>query len=241
MAIIIDGYNLLNVCGVFPQAGGPHTLERARYALLNFLAEALPAEEVPLTIVVFDAANAPPGLDRVRKYRGITVRFAAEFAEADDLIEILIRKDHSPKKLTVVSSDHRLQRAAKRRKAKAIDSEVWYERMLHNQPVETPQEPGKPPAPLPPEEVENWLEAFGNVDAAEAIDFSSGPLGRAFKNRNPASADDQPSKKQPPDDAADGTEPHASEEDERNFNRRAEELFEGFPPGYGEDLLDEDI
>jgi hypothetical protein len=42
-------------------------------------------------------------------------------------MEEMIAADHAPRKLTVVSSDHRVQRAAKRRRAIAVDSDVWYE------------------------------------------------------------------------------------------------------------------
>ncbi len=231
MAIIIDGYNLLNVCGVFPSGGGPSTLERARYALLNFLVNVVPEEEITRTTVVFDAANAPPGLERVRSYRGITVRFAAEFSEADDLIEILIRQDSSPKQLTVVSSDHRLQRAARRRKATPVDSEIWYERMLRGQPTQAPLEPGKPPAPLTAEEVEKWLETFGNFDPSDAFDKSD-------QSRFSASDSAPPDENQ---DAEDQPENEIVEDERDAFNRRAEELFEGFPPGYGEDITPDDV
>ncbi len=75
---------------------------------------------------MFDAADAPPGLPRTLEHRGLTVRFAAKSGSADELIEELIRADSAPRRLMVVSSDHRLQRAARRRKATAIDSDVWY-------------------------------------------------------------------------------------------------------------------
>ena len=40
MALLIDGYNLLNATGIFGQAGRGTELHRARLALLNFLATA---------------------------------------------------------------------------------------------------------------------------------------------------------------------------------------------------------
>ncbi len=85
--------------------------------MLNFLAESLSAEEIPRTIVVFDAHDAPPGLPGTMDHRGLTVRFAVGYEDADSLIEELIRSDSTPRKLVVVSSDHRLQRAARRRRA----------------------------------------------------------------------------------------------------------------------------
>ena len=61
MPTIIDGYNLLHVVGLLSDTIGPGGLERSRLALLNFLAETLDPDEVPQTIVVFDAHNAPWG------------------------------------------------------------------------------------------------------------------------------------------------------------------------------------
>src|SRR5579862_2866460 len=122
MPILIDGYNLLNVAGVPVPARGKASLEKARLALLNFLAESLDPQEVPRTVVVFDAHDPPWGVPREMRHKGLLVRFAAREADADSLIEDLIRADHSPRSLTVVSSDHRIQRAARRRRARAVDS-----------------------------------------------------------------------------------------------------------------------
>ena len=131
MPLLIDGYNLLHVsrhCRA--GAWGRAACKRSRLALLNFLAESLDPAELPHTTVVFDAHDAPRGLPRVVEHRGITVRFAAQYETADDLIEELIRADSAPRRLVVVSSDHRIQRAARRRRAKAVDSDVWYAELV---------------------------------------------------------------------------------------------------------------
>ena len=117
MLYIIDGYNLLNVADVPVPVRGPANLEKARLALLNFLAESLAADEVPRTVVVFDAHDPPSGVPREMRHKGLLVRFAPRDEEADALIEDLIKEESSPHRLTVVSSDHRIQRAAKRRRA----------------------------------------------------------------------------------------------------------------------------
>lgn len=195
MPLIIDGYNLLNAVGIIGRGIGPGGLERARLALLNFLAESLEPEEIPKTTVVFDSREAPWGLPRTVSHRGISVQFASKypdageretgaepitvgnrkkgggeapvpvFPDADALIEYLILKESSPRKLTVVSSDHRLQRAAKRRRARAIDSDVWYAEMLRarreRQESSKDKKPDRPPVPLLAEEVEYWLDQFG--------------------------------------------------------------------------------
>src|ERR1700704_1413576 len=61
MALLIDGYNLLNVTGIFAQAGPGTELHRTRLALLNFLSAVIDKRERSSTTIVFDAAGAPPG------------------------------------------------------------------------------------------------------------------------------------------------------------------------------------
>lgn len=172
MSLLIDGYNLLHATGIFGHGSGRGSLQRSRQALLNFLVSALAEADLAKTTVVFDAQQAPPGLQRVVQYRGITVYFAAKDEEADDLIEELIQADSAPRRLTVVSSDHRLQRAARRRRAKAVDSDVWYKRLCRrrsqHQDVEGHSGDGKPEMPMPCEEVNRWLREFGEIDASEA-------------------------------------------------------------------------
>src|SRR5262245_47328930 len=110
MPLLIDGYNLLNAAGIAARGRGPGNLERARQALLNTLVESLPPEEVSRTTVVFDASESPWGVAKQATHRGITVHFAARDDDADTVIERLIIADSAPKRLTVVSSDHRIQR-----------------------------------------------------------------------------------------------------------------------------------
>ena len=167
MSILIDGYNLLHASGIFARGIGPGTLERSRGALLNFLAESLEPDEVAHTIVVFDAAAAPPGLPRTTSHKGLSVRFAARDESADDLIEELIQADHAPRRLTVVSSDHRLHRAALRRKATPIDSDRWFADLMRRRATSTEgasAATAKPAAPASEEEVNAWLRRFGLLD-----------------------------------------------------------------------------
>jgi predicted RNA-binding protein with PIN domain len=130
MNLIIDGYNLLHASGVFP-AAGPPTLERARRALLDHLVELLGPKQVARSTIVFDAVQAPPGLPRALMHNGLAVRFARRGGTADELIEELIAEETNPRNLLVVSSDHRVQRAARQRGAKFADSEAWHAEASH--------------------------------------------------------------------------------------------------------------
>jgi uncharacterized protein len=164
MLYLIDGYNLLNVADVPVPIRGPANLEKARTALLNFLAASLDPEEVPETVVVFDAHDAPPGLPREMRHKGLLVRFAARDEDADTLIEELIREDNSPRRLTVVSSDHRIQRAARRRRARAVDSDVWHAEVLRarrDRQQASAEGKERPDGALLEEDISYWLREFG--------------------------------------------------------------------------------
>jgi predicted RNA-binding protein with PIN domain len=129
MTLLIDGYNLLHASGVFPAESATPTLENARLALLDFLADSLAVKQVERTTVVFDALSAPPGLPREMTHRGLAVRFARRGGSADELLEELIAAEPDPRNLLVVSSDHRVQRAARQRGASFADSESWHRQL----------------------------------------------------------------------------------------------------------------
>lgn len=60
MALLIDGYNLLNVTGIFGDDGPGTALHRTRLAFLNFLAASFTKRERASTTIVFDAAVCCP-------------------------------------------------------------------------------------------------------------------------------------------------------------------------------------
>jgi predicted RNA-binding protein with PIN domain len=140
MSLLIDGYNLLHASDVFPPASAPPTLEQSRRALLDFLVDHLPAKQLPRTIVTFDAVGAPPGLPREMTHRGLAVQFAPRGRTADELLEELIAAEPDPRNLLVISSDHRVQRAARQRGAKYIGSETWMGELYdHSRGVNEPE------------------------------------------------------------------------------------------------------
>jgi uncharacterized protein len=197
MPLLIDGYNLLHVSGVFGRGTALTELHRSREALLAFLAAALEPKERSHATIVFDAAGAPPGLPQRFSYEGIDVQFARDPGNADELLERLIAAHAAPRTLVVVSGDHRVQRAARRRRAKAIDSDRWWAELCaaRNRPGQ-PAAPSQKPTSIAPGEIDYWVKEFA-ADSPADIDVS------------------------PP------TAPTS-------------ELDNPFPPGYGEDLLDEE-
>lgn len=166
MALLIDGYNLLHVTGLVGRRGG---LQGSREALLRFLASAGVATDKGGATIVFDATDAPPGLPRQTSFEGITVLYASGYPDADTLLEELIEADFTPRSLLVVSSDHRVQRAARRRRANFVDSDVWFaEAVRRRSTVQfTPDAVAKPSGPLSPREVAYWVEEFAPEEGGE--------------------------------------------------------------------------
>jgi len=165
MGILIDGYNLLHASGIMGRGVGPGGLQRSRRALLNFLASTLQPEEARRTVVVFDAHDAPAGLPRSMTHDGLTIRFAVGYETADALIEELILADSAPRRLTVVSADHEIRRAARRRRARSVASDCWFAELLERRRERPPGArplPAKPGAPLSVEEVEYWVRRFSD-------------------------------------------------------------------------------
>lgn len=159
---IIDGYNLLYAAGYGQADYAPGELLRARTKLLRKLLDVLSPAEVQRTTVVFDAREPPPGRpDRVN-VGGITVVFAREGGVADDLIVEMVRSHSAPKQVTVVSSDHRIQRGIRGRRGEAIDSDAFLDHLAGRARATKPA--SAPPATPPPEtELEHWLTVFGRV------------------------------------------------------------------------------
>lgn len=177
--VIIDGYNLLFAKGIDGVDNPTGTLEDARDALIDWILETLPVATVNRTILTFDAKTPPPNRPRQFTHSGLTVHFAADFEEADDLIGAYIQAHTSPMQLTVVSSDHRVQRMARRRDANAVDSDDWFRKMTRNAYAQSRSDrtdTSKPDGPLHPYDVQRWISVFGLESEADLL-FSDEELG----------------------------------------------------------------
>jgi predicted RNA-binding protein with PIN domain len=259
MPLLIDGYNLLHGSGVFGERGRT-PLEASRNALLEFIVAAVEPRELAGSAIVFDAQSAPPGLPRGYSYQGLAVHFAPRDRDADDVLEELIAAATVPRRLTVVSSDHRVQRAAKRRKATAIDSDRWYAetvaawRLRRKQPAPQPPEGGTPADMTPTSaEVQRWLREFGlTEDDVAELEAELEP--RRDESLEPPLAPQPPAPHKPPRKKAAAkaeparrakkAAPRARKKPAPRRKLSAEEvrrldLRNPFPPGYGHDLLEE--
>jgi uncharacterized protein len=171
MRTLIDGYNLMFAAGVMGRKFGPEGFRKVRHRFLNDLSATLDPVEAHLTTIVFDANDAPDHLPASVRHKGITVLYAVDHDSADEQIEALIAHHSSPKTLTVVSSDHRIQRAAIRRKAKVVSADEFLTRMdsLKDRQRPSPSPPEEPSRQEVPSarEAAYWLEEFREVVESE--------------------------------------------------------------------------
>ncbi|MBM4012979.1 MAG: hypothetical protein FJ286_16710 [Planctomycetes bacterium] len=158
MKILVDGYNLLHASGIFGAVRGEGGFEASRRALLDEIARLLGAAAGGVT-VVFDAADAPVGLPDRSSHQGIEVRFARRYDSADALIEELIEDHDAPAALVVVSADHRVMAAARRRRARPIPSGEWLTELRAAARAAASVD-AKPPEPGP-EGADYWRRYFG--------------------------------------------------------------------------------
>ncbi len=176
--LILDGYNVMHAAGLGNFRSQQGALQNARSALLGLIADSLTDRERTRTHVVFDAMNAPTGVARTYQVHALKVEFAAPGHDADTVIEDLIRDHNSPRQVRIVSSDHRIQKAAKRRRCRFVDSEVWLNE-LHKRrerrnsrskgPL-TAEEAVKFGGKLSADELSRWVSEFSSVTGESSHD-----------------------------------------------------------------------
>jgi len=214
MDTIIDGYNLIFQCGLQSKAATGDMLERSRNRLLDEIARFAGVEVAKRTTIVFDAAQRPLSA-KTNRYRlkNVLVLYADEFEDADTFIEHLISQHATPKKLTVVSSDHRLHKAALRRKSIPVDSDVWYDSLLAGKLADRTATV-KIPRSAELKDID-WHQELG-IDRVDV-----GAIEAELESEGLVESDDEP----------------------QEGESKKDELLRGiespFPEGYGEDLLED--
>jgi predicted RNA-binding protein with PIN domain len=186
--LLIDGYNLLHAAGMARRSYGPGDLQRCRERLLRHLVSHLTAAEIGRALVVFDAREPPPDRPANQIYRGLRILFANPGGDADVVIQESLAEHRAPRQLTLISSDHVLQQAARRQQAKYLDSEAFLaeleRRRERDRRKSAPESDEKPADHLTPAEAEHWLRAFGDLS-----DFTADASSRDQPDDIP-SADD---------------------------------------------------
>ena len=187
MRTLIDGYNVMFAGGLMGQRFGPDGFRKVRNRFLNDVAAAFTPVECHLTTIVFDASQPLPDRPDSIRHKGMTILYAVDAESADECIETLVAAHSSPKTLTVVSSDHRIQRAATRRRAKVMSADDYWMLMdqrkarkplrVFSTDLESETlEPERPDAPSPLESA-YWMAEFRDlVDSDEVRDVSRGDV-----------------------------------------------------------------
>ena len=111
--------------------------------------------------IIFDGAG-PRDTSLYDNIENMEVSFAGIGNDADSVIEEKISVSTSPKRLMIISSDRRLRKAARTRKAASIKSEDFWinvtKQLSKKKPVKEPKEKR---SGLSESETEQWLDIFG--------------------------------------------------------------------------------
>ncbi len=242
MDYIIDGYNLIFQCGLQKRSASDDMLRKARQRMIHEILAGVSKTVAKRITIVFDAAK-PPLLAKGNSETigGMKIFYADQYDDADSMIEHLIAKHSVPRKLTVVSSDHRLHRAALRRKAISIDSDLWFDQLeafkLDGNPSQRERRGNQEQrgttghvseasssASKPSEELKSidWQAEFA-TDDVDIAKIKAQLETEGAQISEPVEVDSRIER------VEEGCEPEPE----------TDVPFNPFPPGYGEDLLDD--
>jgi predicted RNA-binding protein with PIN domain len=153
---IIDGYNLL--WSVHKVAVHPEEMSEAGLCRLIGRYLWIIADEGQ---IVFDGIG-PPDKTAFSTTSGVEVIFTGNGTDADSFIEAKINSDTAPKRLTIVSSDRRIRKAAGLRKAVSVKSEqFWRDVVSALSKKDKVQEPAEKRQGLDQAQTGQWLKYFG--------------------------------------------------------------------------------
>lgn len=125
MHIVVDGYNLIRQSPHL-SALDRRDLQAGREALVDALAAYKKTKPLPIT-VIFDGRDAPPGMPRRERLKGIDLRYSQPGESADTVIKRMAAGQRE--KLMVVSSDNEVAAYAAAKGAAVISSAEFEERM----------------------------------------------------------------------------------------------------------------
>ncbi|NLE28839.1 MAG: hypothetical protein GX629_04115 [Phycisphaerae bacterium] len=158
MPLLIDGYNLYHFArSVYVDDG----VDLALSAFVSIVDEWTRRSRMKVTLI-FDG-SIPPVLRRhSSQFGSVGIEFSGPGSDADTLIERHILSYSAPKLLTIVSSDRRILKSARRRHCKTLTSDAFWKKMAQKLTAKPPiPEPRQKKAGLFSHEVEYWLRIFG--------------------------------------------------------------------------------
>ena len=166
MPYLFDGYNVYHAAiKLVPEAAHITPLMLCQVVVEDMQRLGEGAE------VVFDGRKGPGEWDKLEAGGVVKVIFSGCRSDADTELEKLIKKNSAPRRLTVVSSDRRVQRAGRRRRCKILSAADYLEEMLRRQerPAIRPSEPSEKRRGVEGEQLNEWLEIFG-IEVKETTD-----------------------------------------------------------------------
>ena len=154
--VIIDGHNLLHSI---------HKAEEDSESISDVGLCRIVGRYLTLTSetgeIIFDGTGPrdKSGFDNISN---LEVFFAGLGTDTDTVIEGKITANTAPRRLTIVSSDRRLRRAARTRKATSVKSEVFWNNVQKQlSRKRAAREPAAKRRGLSESETKQWLQVFG--------------------------------------------------------------------------------
>lgn len=156
MPIIIDGHNLL------------HTIRKTDEELQS-ISDIQLCQVISRYLklvgekgeIIFDGSG-PKDKSSFDNISSLEVLFAGQNSDTDTVIEDKLQADSAPKRLTIVSSDRRLRKAAKAKKATPLKSEdFWTALQKEFSRKKRPKEPAEKQQGLSESETRQWMRFFG--------------------------------------------------------------------------------
>jgi predicted RNA-binding protein with PIN domain len=123
MPVLIDTYNVLHTVGVLP----PDLAGIDVPGLIRLILAGRYRDQK--CILVCDGQPEPGGA-AAQPEATIAIRYSGRGRSADDLLGQLIRSSTAPRRLVVVSSDHEVQKAARKRRCTALSSAEFLQHLV---------------------------------------------------------------------------------------------------------------
>ena len=154
--IIIDGHNLLHsIVNISEEAESINDVQLC-WIVSKYLKMIREKGEI-----IFDGTG-PRDKSQFDNIANLEVLFAGLGSDADTVIENKIKASTAPKRLTVVSSDRRLRDSARKRRATAVKSEIFWNNLQKQLKRKKPvKEPEAKRVGLSESETKQWLDFFG--------------------------------------------------------------------------------
>lgn len=155
MPFIIDGHNLLHSIQKAEESWSISDIQLCRILGVYFKQMGEVGE------VIFDGVG-PKDKSNFDNITNLEVLFAGFGTDTDTIIEEKIGVSTAPRRLTIVSSDRRLRKAAHARKANVVKSEEFWrnvQKQLKRKKIF--KEPAAKRQGLSESETKQWLEFFG--------------------------------------------------------------------------------